>query len=192
MNKIAVFGGSFDPVHKSHIQIAKFVLNFFELKKLIFVIAYSPPHKIKQYACVDDRIVMLKLAAGNLEKTEISLYEVQRRETVYSYQTLDYLQSLYSKDEIYMVIGSDSLLDLSAWGNIDYLTERYKFIVAKRSGIKINEDTKYLDKCVFIDQEIENISSTKIRELIKKDSTKIVPLLDEKVYNYIIKNGIYK
>jgi nicotinate-nucleotide adenylyltransferase len=192
MNKIAIFGGSFDPVHKSHIQIAEFVLNFLQFQRLIFAIAYTPPHKTKQHARVEDRILMLKLAVERLDKTEISLYEIQRQETVYAYQTLDYFQNRYLQYEIYMVIGSDSLLNLPTWKNIDYLTSRYKFIVAKRSGIKIGKDTKYLKKCVFIDSKIEDISSTKIRELIKQDPTKTISLLDENVYNYIIKNGIYK
>ncbi|MCA6079603.1 MAG: nicotinate (nicotinamide) nucleotide adenylyltransferase [Endomicrobium sp.] len=192
MDKIAIFGGSFDPVHKSHIQIAKLAFKSLDLKKLIFVIAYTPPHKIKQYAHIKDRISMLKLAAGNIQKAEISLYEAQKLETVYSYQTLDYFQNLHPADEIYMVIGSDSLLDLPTWKNIDYLASRYKFIVAKRSGIEINKNVKYLDRCVFIDKGIEDISSTIIRKLIKEEHKKAAPLLSEKVYNYIIQNGLYK
>ncbi|MDR0800185.1 MAG: nicotinate (nicotinamide) nucleotide adenylyltransferase [Endomicrobium sp.] len=192
MNKIAIFGGSFDPVHKSHIQIAELTFKSLDLKKLVFVIAYTPPHKIKQYAHIEDRISMLKLAAGNIQKTEISLYEVQKLETVYSYQTLDYFQSLYPADKIYMVIGSDSLLDLPTWRNIDYLANRYKFIVAKRPGIEINKNVKYLDRCVFIDKEIEDISSTKIRKMIKEEYKKAAPMLSEKVYNYIIQNRLYK
>ncbi|MDR3256460.1 MAG: nicotinate (nicotinamide) nucleotide adenylyltransferase [Endomicrobium sp.] len=192
MSKIAIFGGSFDPVHKSHIQIAELALQSFGLKKLIFVIAYTPPHKTKQYATIEDRISMLKLITKNLQKTEINLYEVQKQKVVYSYQTLDYFQKLYPVDEIYMIIGSDSLLDLPTWKNINYLAKCYKFIVAKRPGIKINKNTKYLDRCIFIDKETENISSTEIRKIIKEDYLKVASLLDEKVYNYIIQNRLYK
>jgi nicotinate-nucleotide adenylyltransferase len=192
MHKIAIFGGSFDPVHKSHIQTAELAFKSFNLKKMIFVIAYTPPHKTKQYAYIEDRISMLKLATGNMQKTEISLYEAQKLEMVYSYQTLDYFNNLYTKDEIYMVIGSDSLLDLPNWKNIDYMAGRYKFIVAKRPGFEVNENVKYLDRCVFIDKETEDISSTEIRRFVKEDYKKAVSLLDKKVYNYIIQNGLYK
>ena len=192
MHKIAIFGGSFDPVHKSHIQTAELAFKSFDLKKMIFVIAHTPPHKTKQYAYIEDRISMLKLATENIQKTEISLYEAQKLETVYSYQTLDYFNSLYPEDEIYMVIGSDSLLDLPTWKNIDYMSGRYKFIVAKRAGFEVNKNVKYLDRCVFIDKETEDISSTEIRRLVKEDYKKAASLLNKKVYNYIIQNGLYK
>jgi nicotinate-nucleotide adenylyltransferase len=192
MHKIAIFGGTFDPIHKSHIQTAELAFKSFNLKKMIFVIAYTPPHKTKQYAYIEDRISMLKLAAGNMQKTEISLYEAQKFETVYSYQTLDYFNSLYTEDEICMVIGSDSLLDLPTWKNIDYMAGRYKFIVAKRPGFEVNKNVKYLDRCIFIDKKTEDISSTEIRRLVKEDYKKAASLLDKKVYNYIIQNRLYK
>jgi nicotinate-nucleotide adenylyltransferase len=192
MSKFAVFGGSFDPVHKAHIQLVNFALESYDFKKIIFVIAYASPHKSKQYASIDDRIAMLKLATKGLRKIEISLYEALKKEVVYSYQTLDYFQSLYPKDEIYMIIGSDSLVELSTWKNINYLASHYKFIVAKRPGIKIKEDTKYLNKCIFVQNKIENISSTEIRHLIRKDSTKTKQFLDENVYSYIVKRRLYK
>jgi nicotinate-nucleotide adenylyltransferase len=192
MYKIAIFGGSFDPVHKSHIQIAELAFKSLNLKKMIFVIAYISPHKTRQYAYIEDRIFMLKLAAENLQKTEFSLYEAQKHGMVYSYQTLDYFNSLYPEDDIYMIIGSDSLLDLPTWKNIDYMAGRYKFIVAKRPGFGVNRNVKYLDRCVFIDKETEDISSMEIRRLIKENYKKAAPLLDKNVYNYIIKNGLYK
>jgi nicotinate-nucleotide adenylyltransferase len=192
MHKIAIFGGSFDPVHKSHIQTAEFAFKSFNFKKMIFVVARTPPHKIKQYAYIEDRISMLKLAVRNMQKTEISLYEAQKLETVYSYQTLDYFNRLYTEDEVYMVVGSDSLLDFPTWKNIDYMVDRYKFIVAKRPGFEVNKNIKYSDKCVFINKEMEDISSTEIRRLVKEDYKKAASLLDKKVYSYIIKNGLYK
>jgi nicotinate-nucleotide adenylyltransferase len=192
MSKIAVFGGSFDPIHKAHIQLVNFALESYNFKKIIFVIAYAPPHKSKQYASIYDRIVMLKLATKGLPKIEISLYEALKKEVVYSYQTLDYFQSLYPKDEIYIIIGTDSLLELSTWKSIDYLASHYKFMVVKRPGIKIEKNTKYLDRCIFAQNETENISSTKVRQLIKKGSSKAKQFLDENIYSYIVKRRLYK
>ena len=192
MSKIAIFGGSFDPVHKSHIQLVKFALKSCDFKKVIFVIAYSPPHKSKQYANIDDRIAMLKIATKDLPQIEISLYEVLKKKVVYSHQTLDYFQSLYPEDEIYMIIGSDSLLELPTWKNIDYLASRYKFMVVKRPCVEIKKDTKYLDRCIFTQNETENISSSQIRQMIKEDSKKSKLFLDKKVYSYIIKRRLYK
>ncbi|MDR1401136.1 MAG: nicotinate (nicotinamide) nucleotide adenylyltransferase [Endomicrobium sp.] len=192
MSKIAIFGGSFDPVHKSHIQIAGLALKRFDLKELIFVVAYAPPHKQQQYAGIEDRISMLRLVTYNIHKARVSCYEAQKKGIVYSYQTLDHFKSLYSMDEIYIIIGSDSFLNLSTWKNIDYIVAHYRFIIAKRANIAINNDAEYLDRCIFIDKEIEDISSTKVREFIKLDRRKAASLLDKKVYNYIIQKRLYK
>jgi nicotinate-nucleotide adenylyltransferase len=192
MNKIAIFGGSFDPVHKAHIQISKLVLEIFNLQTLIFVVAYAPPHKNKQYADVKDRIEMLKLATRNLEHVEISLYEAEKQSVVYSYQTLDYFQKIYPLNEIFMVIGSDSLVDLPTWQNIYYLTSKYKFIVIRRPGIYVNANTKYLNRCIFVDKEVADISSTLVRYCLKNDKAKVLKMLYADVYNYIIENGLYK
>jgi nicotinate-nucleotide adenylyltransferase len=192
MGKVAIFGGSFDPVHKSHIKIAKLAIRLFNLEKLIFVIAYTPPHKIQQHAKTSDRIYMLELATEGIEKSEISLYEVKKRKVVYSYQTLDYFQKLYPSKEINMLIGADSLQDLQNWKNVEYITRCYKIIVAKRTGIKICSSTKYLSSCVFIDKKIANISSKEIRRLVKINHTNMISLVDKKVYNYINQKKLYK
>jgi nicotinate-nucleotide adenylyltransferase len=192
MTKIAIFGGSFDPVHKAHIQMAKDVLKVFNLKKLIFVVAYIPPHKNKQYADIKDRIEMLRLATKNLEHVKISLYEAEKQSVVYSYQTLDYFQKIYPLSEIFMVIGSDSLVELPTWVNIDYLTSKYKFIVFKRHGIGIDANTKYLNRCIFVDKKIADFSSTLIRHYLKNDKAKALKMLCTDVSNYITENVLYK
>ncbi|MDR1418702.1 MAG: nicotinate (nicotinamide) nucleotide adenylyltransferase [Endomicrobium sp.] len=192
MSKIAIFGGSFDPVHKAHIQIAKDVLETFNLNKLIFVVAYNPPHKDKQYADVKDRIEMLRLATKDLEHVEISLYEAEKQKIVYSYQTMDHFQKIYSLSEIFMVIGSDSLVDLPIWENVDYLTSKYKFIVVRRPGVCVDANTKYLNRCVFVDKEIADFSSTLVRYYLKNDKTKALKMLRRNVYNYIAEKELYK
>ncbi|MDR1695476.1 MAG: nicotinate (nicotinamide) nucleotide adenylyltransferase [Endomicrobium sp.] len=193
MEKIAVFGGSFDPPHKAHVQIAKEALKAFDLKKVIFVPAYAAPHKTKQYADISDRIEMLKiaLASENPDKTEIGLYEARQRRKVYSYETLDHFKKIYPDNEIFMIIGSDSLLDLPGWKNIEYLASQYKFIVAKRPGAVIEEGTKFTDRCLFIDKETEDISSSEIRGLISKNDGSVLDFIDEKVYGYIKERKLY-
>ncbi|MDR0985170.1 MAG: nicotinate (nicotinamide) nucleotide adenylyltransferase [Endomicrobium sp.] len=193
MNKIAVFGGSFDPVHISHVKIAELVIKVFNFKKIIFVAACCPPHKKKCYASIEDRINMLKLATYEIrENVEISLYETYKKK-VYSWETLNYFSSIYPTMNIYMIIGSDSLLDLSNWERIDYIINHYKFIVARRFGIKlINKSVKYLNNCIFLNKEIDAISSTRIRHLVKLNDKLVSKLLNYKVYKYILKNKLYK
>ncbi|MCL2145174.1 MAG: nicotinate (nicotinamide) nucleotide adenylyltransferase [Endomicrobia bacterium] len=192
MNKIVIFGGSFDPVHKAHIDMAKETLKLQGVGKVIFVPAYIPAHKTSQFADINDRIAMLKLAVNNIEKTEISFFEAEKQDIVYSYQTLDYFKSLYPDNEILMLIGSDSLKDLPTWKNIEYLASQYKFIVAKRPGSVIEKGTKFLDRCIFPDIPAKDISSTLIRKLLKENDEQVKELLDGNVYDYIKARGLYK
>jgi len=192
MAKIAIFGGTFDPVHRAHALIAKLAVEKFNLEKIIFVIAYVPPHKTKTYADIKDRSEMLKLAIADLPRTEVSFFEADQKRAVYSYQTLDHFQALYPNDEIFMIIGSDSLKTLCEWKNIDYIAKKYRFIVAKRPKVKIPEGVKYSDSCIFMDADIHDISSTEIRDMIKADNGKVTKSLDGKVYEYIKEHGLYE
>lgn len=192
MGQIAIFGGSFDPVHNAHIQTAMLAQENFNLKKIIFVTAYTPPHKNRQYADIYDRVAMVKKAVKNMKNIEVSYFEAEKQEIVYTYQTLDYFSSLYPDDEILMIIGSDSLIELDTWKNIDYLASKYRFIVAKRPNVKISPETKYLERCLFIDTETEDISSTAIRKMLEKRDDRVLKYIDNEVYEYIIENGLYK
>jgi nicotinate-nucleotide adenylyltransferase len=187
MNKIAIFGGSFDPIHKAHIQVAKLALKFCKLDKIFFVIAIKSPHKSKHYANITDRINMLKIATQNLQQIEISLYEVNQRKTVYSYQTLDYFHNKYIKDKIYLIIGSDCVLNFNSWKKICYINQNYSLIVVNRPGFNISKNNNYY----FINNNIHDISSTTLRRLIKNNNAKAKLFLNSQVYKYIITNNLY-
>jgi nicotinate-nucleotide adenylyltransferase len=195
IGKIAIFGGSFDPVHNAHIEIIRQCDTSFDLKKIIFVPSWLSPHKSKHFANAKHRLKMLELAGCSIDiktKTEISLYEIEQKKKVYSYQTMDYFRTLYPKDEILMVLGSDSINDLPLWKNIDYLAAEYRFIVARRKGTEIAKDAKFLDRCLFVKKEIDGISSTQIRKLLGANLPQAGDYLDEKVYEYINENRLYK
>ncbi|MDR2860516.1 MAG: nicotinate-nucleotide adenylyltransferase [Elusimicrobiota bacterium] len=191
MKKIAVFGGSFDPVHKAHIEIACLAMKEFSLENIFFVPAWTAPHKKGHFASPKQRLEMLEIALSKFPEFEISLYEIGQKEKIFSYQTLDHFKETYPNDEIFMIIGSDSLNDLPAWKNIDYLAKKYRFIAAPRSGALADQNAKYLDRCLFIDRTFENISSTQIRNLISAGDIKAKDYLNEEVYEYIKQNGLY-
>jgi nicotinate-nucleotide adenylyltransferase len=188
---IAIFGGSFDPVHKGHIEIAKLACLSFDLQKVIFVPAWAAPHKLLHFASPESRLALLKIALSDFSDFAIDLFEFEKKDKVYTYQTLDYFQNKYPSSRIQMIIGSDSLNALCAWKNIDYIVSKYEFIVAKREGVSISADGKMLRHCIFIDKEIPEISSSNIRRLIEQGDPQAALFLDPKVYEYIIKNKIY-
>ncbi|MDR0915197.1 MAG: nicotinate (nicotinamide) nucleotide adenylyltransferase [Endomicrobium sp.] len=189
MRKIAIFGGSFDPIHKAHIQVAQLALQLYKLNTIFFVIAIKPPNKSIQYANIIDRINMLQIATYNLKHMKISLYEVNKHRTVYSYQTLDYFQRKYSKAKIYMIIGSDCVLNFHSWRNICYIKKHYNLIVINRPGVNISKNEINYYNC--INDKVYDISSTMIRQLIKDKNNKASLYLNPQVYKYILKNSLY-
>ena len=95
---IGVLGGSFDPVHNAHLQMAKVALKEFKLDKIIFVPAYVPPHKKKLVASDKDRYNMLLDVTKDTEQYEIDTYEQKKKKSVYSYEMLDYIKSKHNSD----------------------------------------------------------------------------------------------
>ena len=115
--KIGIYGGSFNPPHKVHLQIATYLIK----EKLVDKVIYVPTGIKYEYKnnliSNEDRYNMLKLLTLNNEMLEVSDYEFTN-DVTYTYQTLDYFNNLYPDDEIYFVCGAD---------NLDYI-DYYKLI----------------------------------------------------------------
>ena len=187
---IGVFGGSFDPIHNAHLRMAATALKEFNLDKIIFVPAYIPPHKTKLVANEQDRYNMLFDVIKEFKQYEIDTYELDLKQTVYSYQTLDYIKSKNANDNIKMIIGADSFNQLGYWKNTDYIVKKYGFIVFPRPNIDIDTKSPYYKYCDISNTVMEDISSTNIRQYLKenRDISELVP---QQVVNYIKNNGLY-
>ena len=108
--KIGILGGTFDPIHNAHIEIAKNALEQFKLDKVWIMPTPNPPHKDKaNITSVEDRVNMFKLAIENIDGLELCDYEIKKEGKVYSADTLTELKELYPDDKFYFIIGSDSL-----------------------------------------------------------------------------------
>ena len=191
--KIGIFGGSFNPIHKRHEEIAKFLLNRY-VDKIIFV----PTGCKYEYKnnLIDNkyRLDMIKLVTDKNPNMMVSDYEMKDY-VVYTCDTLDYFSNLYPEDEIYFICGSDNLSYIDKWKNGEYLLKNYKFLVIKRYTDDIDEILKrydkYRDNIIISDVEPDSLSSTEIRNRIK-NSEDILELLDRDVYEYIICNKLYE
>ncbi len=190
MNTLAILGGSFDPVHNAHIQMAIRAEQEFGLDKIIFVPAYKPPHKDKLSASAEDRYNMLGFALEKYPKFDIDMYELNLKREVFSYQMLDYFRIKYNNYDIKMIIGADSFNQLGAWRQAEYICKNYGFYVLQRPNIKINKTSPYYKYCKFSKSVMYDISSTEIRDMVKKgqDITDFVP---EEIVDYIRKNKLY-
>ena len=190
--RIGIFGGSFNPIHKRHEEMAKYLLNGY-LDKVIFV----PTGCKYEYKnnLIDNvhRYNMVKLVTDKYEGMDVSNFEM-KEEVVYTYQTLDYFKNKYPDDEIYFVCGSDNLSYLDKWKRGDYLLRTYKFLVIDRNTNRINDlleqFLEFKDNIIPVPMELNDLSSTYIRKNVM-NKTEILSYLDKDVYKYIVDNNLY-
>lgn len=190
MADIGIFGGSFDPVHNAHIETALTAIKEFNLKAVIFVPAYLPPHKTKLQVSATDRVNMLTLAVKNYNLLSINLYEVNSKKTIYTYQTLDYLQK-QTNDKLKLLVGSDSFERLNTWRNIDYIAQKFGFLTLQRGDIRIDSNNKYYSYTSVGTTVVENISSTKIKQMLKDRDINVKNYIPHEVFEYIKEHNLY-
>jgi len=192
--RIGIFGGSFNPPHKMHKNIPEQLIKNNYLDKVIFVPAgnkYNKPGLVKDI----DRFNMIKLMIEDNKNLDVSNYEFTN-EFTYTYLTLDYFKNMYNDDEIYFICGTDNLNQFDSWKNFEYILEKNKILVIKRNNDNVGEIikkySKYQDNIIIANIEMDNISSTRVRENIKNNNLDLVKQdLDEKVIKYIKENNLY-
>lgn len=194
--KIGILGGTFDPVHKAHIEIANLAIERLKLDKVIFIPNRIPPHKEENFLSKEDKLNMLNLAIKNNSKFETDTFEIDRDSVSYLYITLEYLKEKYKNDELYFLAGADNIKTITTWKN-PHLIFRYANIVfIKRPDYKLDKvlinklSSNYGGKISVLDFEGINISSTVIRDRFE-NCIEVKHLLDNEVYSYIILNCIY-
>ena len=180
---VLIFGGSFDPIHNGHIDIAKRVKNFLNVEKVLFLIAKKPRWK---NITTDDsmRLEMLKIALQGIEWAKIDLTEFESIDEInYTYNTILKIRSEIN-DELYFLIGADQLNQLDKWYNIEKLAKLCRFVCVNRVDYPLNQDNIDKYQVILINEEISDMSSSSLRELRNLDCPK--PVLD-----YIIEHDLY-
>ena len=187
--KIGIFGGCFNPPHYMHEFIPKELIESGIVDRIIYV----PTGNNYEYKKVIDfkhRYNMLKFICEENNHFSISDYE-NTQIMKQTYETLDYFQAKYPDDEIFFVMGIESLKEIDTWGQYEYMLKNYKFIINSRSNIDKEKCMKkykeYNDNIIYSDIEEVDISST----MIRKDIHKMKEYLNPKVYEYIIKHNLY-
>ena len=194
-------GGTFNPVHKGHLALAKAAMEEFVLDKVIFVPAGMPPHK-KPGEVIDKehRYQMVKLAIKRIPKFSISRIEVDRQGISYAVDTFNELKKVYSGEtKLFYIMGLDSINEILEWRKPLELFKLCEFIVSTRPGsrirtfkrlVKFPPLQKEVDKIHLMELK-ENISASDIRERLSSGKS-IRGLLPKVVENYIKRNHLYK
>ena len=161
VQKIGLFGGSFDPVHMGHIGLAIGAKKELKLDKVIFIPARIPPHKLsKRPAPAEIRLKMLRAALKNHNGFQVSRYELDRRPPTYTYQTLEHFSRLYPRSKLYFMIGMDSLLELKTWKRTENLFELAQFAVTLRAGVKTPAKTPFRERILMLKTRPAGLSSS--------------------------------
>ncbi len=133
--RVAIFGGTFDPVHSAHLAIAREAAERFRLQRILFVPAARPPHKAgATYASYADRVRMVELACRGESRFEVSRLEENTRRS-YSIDTIEKVRdSLAPEDELYFIIGADAFAEIRTWRRWEDVARAVRFIVVSRPG----------------------------------------------------------
>jgi nicotinate-nucleotide adenylyltransferase len=140
---IGIYGGTFDPVHNGHLQVAEAILNAFALDRLVFVPAYAPPHKRKQtISSPFHRMSMLTLATANSDKIFVSTIELEAPSRPYTIETLGRLQAELDPVRLFFIMGADSFRDVTSWRSYERILSEFDVIVATRPGYDTESSTE--------------------------------------------------
>lgn len=194
--KIGILGGTFDPVHKAHIEIAKLALCELKLDKVIFVPNGVPPHKKESSVLCEDKLNMLRLAINPYEKFEIDNFELLMEDYSYLYITLEYFKNKYPDDELFFIAGSDNIETIPSWKNPALLFRYATFVFIKRPEYELNDkgikklEEDYNAKILSIDFDGIDISSSDIRCAFE-NCRAVGEMLPENVMEYIVNKTVY-
>lgn len=166
---IALYGGSFDPVHTAHLEIARTARDVLGLDKVVFIPAAASPLK-QSVMQVDSnaRIEMLRLATESEPAFEIDACEVERGGTSYAVDTVRSLQKDHPNAKLFWVLGGDQLEILSNWRDIEELAQMLTFIVFKRLGFSFQKPQIPGLQLVEIEAPLMDQSSSEIRERLAR------------------------
>lgn len=197
MERIGIFGGSFDPPHIGHMQAAKQAIEALSLDRLLMIPARIAPHKKGSVAEPQHRLAMLRIASEGLCNTEVSDLELQREGTSYTWETVTEVRALYPDAEIFLLMGTDMFVSFANWRHPEKILSQATLAVFGRGqkkekaaiAARIAEMEEKGHHAVFIDHKAVDISSTQMRRLLAFHCAD--EFLPAGVGDYIKENGLY-
>ncbi len=133
--RIGIYGGTFDPIHHGHLQVAAAITQAFALDSMLFVPAFVPPHKrTRMISSSWHRYAMLALATADSAVMKLSTIELEAPTRPWTIDTLGRLQQEHSSAQLFFVMGADSFADVTTWREHERLLSEYHLIVALRPG----------------------------------------------------------
>lgn len=198
MGIVAIFGGTFNPIHVGHREILDKLSGIDNIEKIILIPTKIPPHKqVAFLASEEDRVNMCKLIASKYPNVEVSDLELRREGKSYTIDTLKSVKQIYPDKTVAITIGADMVVTFDEWKDYTDIIRNSVLITFSRAGTDqtiYNNGIKVLKnmgaQIIEIEEEITNVSSTQIRDALLSNSC-TAGLLDTEVYEYILENKVY-
>lgn len=196
--RIALFGGTFDPIHNGHVQLAREFAARLSLHRVLFMPTFVPPHKVKpDLAPAVDRLAMCRLACEPYAELEVSDLEINRRGASFTVFTLEALKRQHPDAELFLLTGADMFLTLSTWYRFADIADMATLCAAPRDEVTADLLVGYAKKleqqgarCVVEAIPIVEISSTEIREKAAAGKA-LEGLVPPAVEDYIVQKQVY-
>jgi len=207
--QVALYGGSFDPIHLGHLEVAKFILKLIDnIDEVWFTPCYQSKYG-KNLASLEHRLIMCELVAKKDGRLKVFDYEIKNK---FSGETYHFFNKLLNDPEysdqysFHSIVGADTVLNMPEWGgNSEYLTKMIPHIILPREDINIPLTAWFLKdpNCTYIEPEnakYKNVSSTSIKNILKNEAQssftgllkdKLQKLTTKEVADYVIKNRVY-
>ena len=201
MKRIAILGGSFNPVHYGHLKMAEAAMESSHFSKVLFIPTGTPYHKEqKSLLPFSDRLKLLELAIDNCPDFAFSPIEGEREGNSYTFDTVRELLWQNPTESYSLLIGTDQFLTLRSWHKIAELGKLVDFYIANRNGemafSTFQKEKEALEKelslhCKLFPMPAIDLSSTEIRNRLKEGKS-IHGMLPKPVEEYILKKGFYR
>lgn len=200
MKRIGVLGGTFDPPHIGHFMMALYAYSDFKLEEVLFLPTGTVPHKDNNKILpAAYRLDMLRLVIDRFPYFRICCTEMNRNKTSYTYETMEELHRLYPEDQLYFIVGADSLCYMDEWREPQRIFDATAVIVVPRSGIdhKNLEDKifalkrRYGARIFYLSMPLVELSSTEIRHRICVGKP-VNFMTEPEIIRYIQENKLYQ
>ena len=190
--RIGIYGGSFNPIHKGHTQLAASIVAQGLVDELWLMVSPLNPLKsgeVSDIAEYEHRLKMVELATQSIKGVKVSDFERSLPLPSYTITTLGELQKAYPEHEFTLVIGADNWESFPRWYHADEIIERYQILIYRRPGCEFDE-TSLPQSVKVVDTPLFDISSTEIRTSIAEGKP-LTKWVDRKVLTYIKRHHLY-